>query len=151
MIKRTIILVNILLLSLFFSQTLSSLEFMDIFTYMKKNNMKDKSNVATVMQKCSGVYMAYGKHLSPDMNKQRRIFGKTAAEFILRATSILLDRGQNHSDEIIKQNKQAMLSYTKHYYKKLEKDHLSSGSIFSGDTVKEMALCKELMPILKIK
>jgi hypothetical protein len=116
---------------------------------MKKNSMKETYHVASVMQRCSGVYMAYGKYLPIDMLKQKRIFGKIATDFIIKASTLLLDHGHNHPDKNIKKNKKAMLFFTDHYYKKLERDQLSSGSIFSGSTVKEMALCKEFMPLLK--
>tara|TARA_B100001142_G_C14156038_1_gene586522 strand:+ start:117 stop:572 length:456 start_codon:yes stop_codon:yes gene_type:complete len=148
--KKNIVTSSILLaLSLSFIQTVSSSEVMDLFTYMKKNSMKDTFHVAAVMQRCSGVYMAYGKYLPTDMQKQKKIFGKIATEFIIKATSILLDRGQNDPDKNIEQNKKALVFFTNHYYSKLEQDQLSTGSIFSGKTAKEMALCKELM--LKIK
>ena len=77
--------------------------------------MKDTFHVAAVMQRCSGVYMAYGKYLPTDMQKQKKIFGKIATEFIIKATSILLDSGQNDPDKNIEENKKALVFFTNHY------------------------------------
>ena len=157
---------NRLFLPVFFSvvlltQSANAEKVVDVMTYVKNNDLSDTYIAANLMQRCAGVTVGYAKYLPIDMQNEKKVFAEIGKKLILRAGMLLYERGilhnkelssekQNKSnDDTIKQNMIALEFYTNHYFSKIENNQLATGSIFSGEVMEELKLCKSVVNAIK--
>ena len=86
--------------------------------------------------------MAYAKYLPSSMKKEKKVMGNLATEFFVAAGTMMRSKGMTNDQDNIKQNKKALLFFTDHYYNKIEKNQLQTGSIFEGDMMGDFKICQ---------
>ena len=141
---RKIIFTPIFLSFLLCCQTANAERVLDVMTYAKNNDLRDRYVQANLMQRCAGVYMGYAKYLPTGMQKQKLALAKIAQNIAVEAGMKLYEKNQNTQKANLEQNMNAFLFYTNHYYSMIEKTQLATGSIFSGQALQEFNFCKEL-------
>ena len=151
---KNLLLLPVLFSMVIFTQTAQAEKVVDVMTYAKNNDLNDTYSKANLMQRCAGVFMGYAKILPIDMQKAKTGFAEFGKNLILKAGMILYERNKLHNkrlskekqnksnDETLKQNMKALAFYTEHYFSKVEKTQLATGSIFKGQVMQEFNFCK---------
>ena len=116
----------------------------DVMTYAEKNDLNDLYHLSALTQRCAGLILAYENYLPKDMIKEKKQFSIMSGELFIASALMLRNKGMTNDDDIKKQISNALLFYQDHYYKKIEKTQLSTGSIFAGKIAEEFKYCKLL-------
>lgn len=133
------------ILFILFIQSSHADDVIDVMKYSKENNLSDPYHASSIMQRCAGLYLAYGRYLPSSMTEQKKKFGKFSEDLIVTAGVIMQSKNMTTQRENIKQMEKALLFYNEHYYKKIEKTQLSTGSIFKGQVMEELSFCNAIL------
>jgi hypothetical protein len=142
---KTLLFVPVFFTVVLLNQVANAEKVVDVMTYANNNDLSDLYSQANLMQRCAGVYMGYAKYLPSDMQKHKLNLSKIAEKIIIDAGTKLYENNQNNNKDNIRQNMEAFLFYTNHYYALIQKSQLATGSIFSGQVFKELNFCKSLL------
>ena len=128
-----------------FPAILTAQSVVDVITYAGQNDLSDPYHGSGILQRCSGVLMGYAKYLPSDMQKQKQVFAEKAQKTMVRAGVILHEAKQISDEASLEQITSAFIFYTEHYFAKIERTQLATGSIFSGEVADELMFCSEIV------
>ena len=120
-----------------------------ISTYMNQNDMNDTFHKAAVLQRCSGLTLAYGAYLPVDMQDQKQLYGVYSQDLAVEAGVVLIQRGQETASSVMENVKESMLYYKDVYYEKIKKTQRDTGSIFAGEVGSDLKLCGSIYQQIK--
>ena len=112
----------------------------------EKIDLSDTYNLSIILQRCAGVYGAIAK-IWPIEHKEmkEKTFNQSMEILTLATMAMAQKRGRPLEDKAVnKQVSEAFSVYVDIYYASMEKNQISTGSIFSDLVKSDLEICKAL-------